>query len=114
MSRTVVASAFTLPRVKTRTSISRLTDPIRTKTWGSVHFADPSRKSIIRNRESGSTAIQGERDGEASGGVPSKNAINPCPMFSLRSKTSNLYSPSKILIDDARLKVMYAHKSREI
>lgn len=56
----------------------------------------------------------GERDGEASGGVPLKNAINPCPMFSLRSKTSNLYSPSKILIDDARLKVMYAHNSREI
>lgn len=103
---TVVASAFTLPRVKTRTSISRLTVPVRTKNIGCTSPLDPcrvregnSRKSIIRNRESGSTGV-----------APCwKTPLTSASDVSPSKRPFFTPAPSEIV----RLKVIYVYNSWE-
>lgn len=103
---TVVASAFTLPRVKTRTSISRLTVPVRTKNIRFTSPLDPcrvregnSRKSIIRNRESGSTGV-----------APCwKTPLTSASDVSPSKRPFFTSAPSEIV----RLKVIYVYNSWE-
>lgn len=72
---TVVASAFTLPRVKTRTSISRLTVPVRTKTSGSDALHRVGSVSCARGKQS-EIDYQKSRKWIDRGGTLLKNAIN--------------------------------------
>lgn len=77
---TVVASAFTLPRVKTRTSISRLTVPVRTKTSDALHrwIRVVCARETVGNRLSEIAKVDRQRYGEemGRGGTLLKNAIN--------------------------------------
>lgn len=113
---TVVASAFTLPRVKTRTSISRLTVPVRTKTSGSDALHRVGSVSCARGKQS-EIDYQKSRKWIDSDTERRWEGVAPCWKTPLTSASD--VSPSKRPFftsapsEIVRLKVIYVYNSWE-